>query len=87
VSDAEILSSGPIAPVPVSEAVKLLRSRTESQKSFQIGTDGSVSFAGYTPDEVKTLLTVYRNHLKAMAQMAREAPLPDAFRSTGGGYS
>lgn len=72
---------------PQGKAMDLLREQT-SQKSFEINVEGaiSISFTGYTPDEVKTILSVFRNHLTAMAKMAQETPLPNAFRSTGGGY-
>lgn len=67
-------------PVTVSEAAKAMAA---PRRSFSIGFDGSMSFTGYNAVEVEYMLKIYREHLAALAQMAKDHPLPGM---TGGGY-
>ena len=56
---------------PVSKELEL----SAEQRVFEVSMEGNFRFHGYSPDEVKELLLIYREH---MSDFAREAALIQA---------
>lgn len=86
---AEVLSS---RALPVSEAVKALRNaaagRTGDARVFKINAEGSVEARGYAPDEIKQLMSDWRDHMFDFGRRAQAlAGTMDEMHDPGtGGY-
>ncbi len=72
----DILSAGQPRAVRRDVEISMPSSSTENLV-FEFDANGSVMFHGYSPSEIHDLLEVYRAHLAAMGELARNA---DSFR-------
>jgi hypothetical protein len=85
----EVLSS---RALPVSEAVKALRNaaagRTGDARVFKINAEGSVEARGYAPDEIRQLMSDWRDHMFDFGRRAQAlAGTLDEMHDPGtGGY-